>query len=223
VTFRNLILSGGISHPFAQTSAIAAKQLATLGIHSEVLPLREGLARLGESRFDLLTVNALAFSMTQHEKYAAQREAYAFSINEAEKDAIRSHLAAGGKLLGLHTAAICFDDWPEWQAHLGISWQWGRSSHPPPCRVQVQATPEFETVDELYCGMSLHPDATVLATATCADVSTPQPVLLQHANAAYLALGHDEAAVSHPGYTRLLTEAVKLLLAPSKERTNAVD
>lgn len=223
MTLRNLILSGGISHPFVETSAFVAKHLATLGVQSDVLPVRPGLARLGECQFDLLTVNALAFTMTQHEKYAPQREAYAFAITEPEKDAIRAHLETGGKLLGLHTAAICFDDWPEWQTHLGISWQWGVSSHPPPCPIHVQTSPQFETVDELYCGMSLHPDATVLATATCDDVPAPQPILLRHANAAYLALGHDQGAVSHPGYARLLTEAVQLLLSPSEGKPDAVN
>ena len=37
MTLRNLILSGGIYHPFAETSAIIAGQLASLGLQSDIL------------------------------------------------------------------------------------------------------------------------------------------------------------------------------------------
>ncbi|OAN76395.1 hypothetical protein A8B78_02610 [Jannaschia sp. EhC01] len=207
----NLMLSGGISHPFDQTSPRIAAHLGSLGIESEILSVREGLARLDTARFDMLTINALAFTMTQHEKYAPQRATYAFAINEAEKAAIRTHLDRGGKLLGLHTAAICFDDWPEWRDLLGIAWQWGVSHHPPPCPMRVHAEPPFDTVDELYCNMTLASGAQVLATATCDGVDDPQPILVHHGNAAYLALGHDAAAVGSPGYLRLLTQAARSL------------
>ena len=61
---RNLILSGGIYHPFAETSIAIAAHLQSLGITSEVATVVQGLERLGMETFDLVTVNALAFSMT---------------------------------------------------------------------------------------------------------------------------------------------------------------
>ena len=216
MTLRNLILSGGIYHPFEETSAIIAGQLASLGLQSDILSVRAGLARLGTGHFDLLTVNALAFTMTQHEKYEPLRATHAFAINEAEKAAIRGHMAAGGKLLGLHTAAICFDDWPEWRDHLGAGWRWGMSHHPPPCSVLVSAEPPFKTVDELYYNLSLAPRARVAVTGTCADEPDPQPILVHHGNAAFLALGHDVEACLHPGFTQLLTRAVHSLIDPEK-------
>lgn len=206
---RNLVLSGGIYHPFDETSGVAAGYLAQLGLRSDIFPMREGLTRLKEASFDLLTVNALAFTMTQHEKYAPLRSDHAFAISDAEKATIRAHLASGGKLLGLHTAAICFDDWPEWGDILGVAWRWGKSHHPPPCPVRVNALPPFETVDELYCDMVLAPDAKVLATGTCDGVDKPQPILVHHGNAAYLALGHDADACENPGYFRLLAQAMQ--------------
>lgn len=218
----NLILSGGIAHPFDETSELIARQLEPLGIRSDILPVPQGLERLGETAYDLLTINALAFSMTQDEKYAPQRAAHGFAITEGQKHTIRAHLAAGGKLLGLHTAPICFDDWPEWREYLGITWQWGVSHHPQPCPVRVNADPPFDTVDELYCAMAVHPDAEVLVTATCDSVTDAQPILLRHGNAAYLALGHDATAVQAPGYARLLTQAVGALLTPQKGTLHAV-
>lgn len=190
-----------------------AGHLAKLGMRSEILPMREGLARLSETWFDVLTINALAFTMTQHEKYAPLRSVHAFAISDAEKATIRGHLASGGKLLGLHTAAICFDDWPEWQDYLGIAWQWGTSHHPPPCTLRIDAEEPFETVDELYCDLALASGTEVLANATCRSVDRPQPILLRNANAVYLALGHDETACENAGFVRLLTDAAQNLLS----------
>jgi hypothetical protein len=223
VSLRNLILSGGIYHPFEETSALIAQQLETLGLTSETRTMREGLAHLSHARFDVLTVNALAFTMTQLEKYGPMRQEYAFAISEDEKAAIRTHMAAGGKLLGIHTAAICFDDWPEWGEILGVAWQWGTSHHPPPCPVQVHAQKSFETMDELYCAMYLAPGATVLATSTCEGVAQAQPILLHHGNAAYLSLGHDAAACQHPGFIWLLTQAVQTVLHSGEGKIDAVD
>jgi|AntAceMinimDraft_12_1070368.scaffolds.fasta_scaffold04072_6 hypothetical protein len=214
MTLTNLVLSGGIFHPFDETSARIAAHLETLGLKSEILPVREGLARLKTARFDLLIVNALAFTMTQHEKYASLRASHAHAITEVEKTTIHAHMATGGMLLGLHTAAICFDDWPEWNDYLGVTWRWGTSHHPPPCPVHVTADTPFDTVDELYCDMTLAPSAEVLATATCDTIPTPQPVLVRHGNATYLALGHDGPACNNPGYLRLLTQAAQSLMSP---------
>ncbi len=209
----NLILSGGISHAFDETSAIVAGHLEGVGIRSDILPIRDGLARLTERHFDLLTVNALAFTMTQAEKHAPYR-AHAFSIRPADRKAIEGHMASGGRLLGLHTAAICFDDWPDWKELLGVNWQWGISYHPATGPIRVQADPGFETVDELYCDLSLSSGSEVLATATAPGIRNPQPVLTRRGNAAYLALGHDRAACENSGYIRLLTQAIETLNSP---------
>lgn len=213
----NLLLTGGIAHPFAQTSALIAGHLAQMGVRSEIVSVRDGLARLRETQFDLLTLNALAFTMVQHEKYASLRVDHAFAISAQDKAAIEAHLARGGRLLGLHTAAICFDDWPEWKDLLGVAWQWGTSYHPEFGAFAVSGKIPFETRDELYCDMALAADAEVLATATCDGVDRAQPVLIRRANAAYLALGHDQASIENPGYVRLLSQAVQSLLT-SQER-----
>jgi len=215
---RNLILSGGIYHPFAETSAHVAAHLAELGIVSEICSVGEGLARLSSETFDLLTVNALAFSMTQAEKYAPLRAEHAFEIDGAGCRALEDHVGAGRGLLGLHTAPICFDTWPGWGRLLGASWVWGQSGHPMPDVLQVtwgQRT--FQVWDELYGGLDLHPDAQVLATARLASGGPETPVLIARRNAAYLALGHDLRSVSSPDYAQMLGTAARMVLSPDQE------
>lgn len=210
MTVRNLLLSGGIYHPFAETSAVVARHLSRTGVETTVLPVREGLARLAEEPFDLLTVNALAFSMTQAEKYAPLRARFAFAASAEDRAAIRAHMDRGGGLLGLHTAAICFDGWDEWPAILGAGWVWGASHHPMPEYVTVSGAHGFTLWDELYCGLALASGCEVLATATSESVSDPQPVLTRKGRAIYLALGHDLTGVSTEGYAGMLTHAAQL-------------
>ncbi len=234
---RNLILSGGIFHPFETTSALVAEILAGAGIDSEVVPVDAGLRRLGAGeRFDLLTFNCLSWSMTQHDKYAPYRDEYAREIGSAERAGITAHLAAGRGMLGLHTAAICFDDWPDWGDLLGARWVWGGSGHPPPGPLRVTPEPghalteglgAFAVEDELYGGMELTGDVRVLARATADDSaadaphdSAAQPVLTVRAPAGrvvYDALGHDERSFAVPERRQMLQRAGRWLLEPAME------
>lgn len=215
MAMKNLLLSGGIYHPFAETSAAVAAHLDTLGIASEILPVREGLARLATGQFDLLTINALAFSMTQADKYAPLRAKWAYIPGESDKAAIRDHLSSGRALLGLHTAAICFDGWDEWPVMLGAGWTWGRSFHPAPGYVDVSGAEAFTVWDELYCDLALDADTEVMASARSPEVALPQPVLMRKGKAAYLTLGHDMTACCNPGYRLLLDRAVQASLGIS--------
>lgn len=214
---RNLILSGGIYHPFAETSASVAGHLLTCGIESQLESVADGLERLRHETFDLVTINALAFSMTQAEKYAPLRDRYAFVPSDEDKAALTAHVAAGRGLLGLHTAAICFDTWPEWGRILGAQWVWGQSHHPMPDYLEVTGDDGFTVWDELYCGMRLEPDAEVLASACLASGGDAQPVLTVRDRTVYLALGHDLTATTHPGYQRLLLLAAGRALGQARK------
>ena len=210
---RNLLLSGGIYHPFAETSSAIAACLEAQGIRSEIVGVAEGLTRLAEEPFDLVTINALAFSMTQAEKYAPLRDAFAFEISPEQQRALEDHVRAGRGLLGLHTASICFDTWPGWGDVLGAQWVWGQSGHPMPDYLTVQHGPTAFTVwDELYQGLRLHPETRVHATARLRVGGGDEPVLTQKGRAVYLALGHDMTAVSNPGYATLLRTAAAMTL-----------
>jgi hypothetical protein len=215
---RNLILSGGIYHPFAETSAAIAAHLAPLGITSDICSVAEGLERLLHQDFDLVTVNALAFSMTQAEKYAPLRAEHGFEISASAQAALGAHVAAGRGLLGLHTAPICFDTWPGWADLLGVEWVWGQSGHPMPDYLLVTQNGTTRRIwDELYGGLRLHPEAPVLATARLASGGAEQPVLTVRGPAVYLALGHDMTAVGTDEYAELLKLAVGKALAPGRK------
>jgi len=135
---RNLILTGGIYHDFADSTPTLERVLAEVGVVSEsTTDIGAGLERLAQGGHELLTVCALRWSMTQP-KFADQREAWALSLSAPQRQAILDHVAAGRGLLVLHTGAICFDDWPQWRELVGAGWTWGHSHHPPHGPVSVR-------------------------------------------------------------------------------------
>ena len=225
---RNLILSGGIFHPFAETSALLAGMLFVQGIDSEIVEIKAGLARLaaGETP-EMLTVNALCWGMTQHDKYAPYRAEFAHSLSAAERAALRAHVTAGRPLLAMHTAPICFDDWPEWAALIGAGWVWGQSGHPAPCPVDVTkggwVEQPFTVEDELYGGLTLGADSEVLASARI-GADAPQPVVVRRrtpgVRVIYDALGHDARSFEHPQHRALIARAAQWLTGHGEEASN---
>jgi len=213
---RNLLISGGPVHPFRETSEELKRLLAGDGINSVIAGVAEGFRLLRDEDFDLVTVNALAWSMTQAEKYGPIRDRFGFSPSNEDIAAMVAHLGKGSGLLGLHTASICFDQWPQWPSILGVGWRWHHSHHPPPGYITVNWENEhFEIWDELYCDLSIGSDVKVHATATCDAVKSPQPVLTsRHEGSApvvYLALGHDMTAITNPGFQKMLAYSVDLM------------
>ncbi len=223
-TRQNLILVGGIFHDFHATAKALATVLAPMGIESRIeADLDTGIASLTDNPVDLLTINALRWEMIG-EKYDPYRETEAYSPPIKTRMAIEAHLHAGGALLGLHTASICFSDWPEWGSLLGGRWVWGTSWHPQPETVTVVPDkdnaladlPSFEVHDELYTDLLLEPGAQVLAHGRCAAMPTSQPIVWSHRVGAgrviYDALGHDSESLSHPAHAQLLRETVSWAL-----------
>ncbi|MST33345.1 ThuA domain-containing protein [Acidimicrobiaceae bacterium USS-CC1] len=203
MTVRNLILSGGVNHPCRETSARLAELLAEVGIESEVTEdLDAAMAGLASAPVDLVTVNALRWRMGA-ERYAPQRDEWALHLSSAARTGMLAHLRRAGGLLGIHTASICFDDWPEWGRILGGAWDWDRSSHPPLGEARVSVAPggdplvsglgDFATVDEIYGFLRTEPDVEGLLVATHGGVA--HPVLWRRhfgaARVVYDALGHD--------------------------------
>lgn len=222
---RALVLTGGPgAHPFATTSKLMAEALAEAGLEPSVTDdIEVGLQQLDGCR--LLAINALRWRMLD-DRYAADRDAWAFSLSAAGREAIETFMAGGGALLASHTAPICFDDWPRWGEIVGATWVWGRSSHPELGQAQirverdahpiVETVPEaFEVVDEVYSNMDLQPDVQPLAWGRAYD--TDQPLLWAREAAGgkvvYDALGHDERSLTHPAHARILRQAVAWLQA----------
>jgi uncharacterized protein len=221
---RNLMICGGIFHPFEATSTEVAAILSNHDIDTVVeFDVAAGFARLRAQRWDLLTVHCLSWSMAQREKYAPYRAEFAFSPSDEDRRGVREHLNGGGGLLGLHTASLCFDTWPEWGGILGAGWVWDRSHHPEPCAVAasivdpdhpiVAGLPAFDVPDELYCDLEIAADAVVLAVGRADAIPDPQPIVTVRGSGSgrvvYSALGHDAASFAVGEHRELVGRAAR--------------
>ncbi len=219
---RAIVYSDGYNHPFAESGAALCDLAHDAGW--AVIPVGSigaALAQLLPS--DLLVVNALRWSMTQHEKYAPDRAAWAFALADEDMVRIEDHVTSGGALLAMHTALICWDNQPGWPKLLGGGWQWGVSHHPPLGPIHVTLTAEgrgqsmgpgdFEIVDEAYHQLSPVADCTVLAEVDAGQ--GPQPVAwLRTVGAGRVgvdALGHDGASLRAEGHTALIAAMLSWL------------
>jgi type 1 glutamine amidotransferase len=229
----NLILTGGIGHPFDDAAPALRDLLAPTGIVSDITTdIEAGIAALSGGRYQLLTVYALRWRMEGSEKYAPHRAAWAFSLSAAARRSLAGYVEAGGGLLGIHTASICFDDWPQWQDLLGAAWRWGRSFHLPLGPVEVRRTgvehvitagvSDFRLVrDEVYSDLAMSPDVEPLLVASVAPErdaeAKPWPVLWARRVGAgrvvYDALGHDRQSLEQPDHRRLIANAARWALA----------
>lgn len=215
VTRQGVLFSGGYSHPFAESSPVLASHAAAAGwtvqIEQNLDAALEQIAHCG-----LLLVNALHWSMVQHEKYAADRAQWAFHMSGAQIAAIDKFVCGGGRLFVLHVGTICWDTQPLWREIMGGGWQWGRSHHPPLGRIGVELTTagmalsggssRFELEDEAYHNLDPAPDCRILAT--CAIDEGDQPVAWVRCygkgRVAVDALGHDARSLSEPGHAALI-------------------
>ena len=228
---RNLILTGGIQHDFAPAAGALAHCLEAASVESAItLDIDTAWPRIAAGEFELVTIYALRWRMTQNEKYAPHRRRWAYEIPDGGRAALISHVRRGGGLLGLHTAALCFDTWQEWPALLGAAWQWGTSHHPAlaPMHVGVTATSHpitagcagFDTVDETYHALD------VRTTAPALLESMRQPLLWAHevqsGRVVYDALGHDAVAIANAGHARVLRRAAAWLLKRPDDVTVAL-
>lgn len=232
----NLILTGGHTHRFDVAAPALAALLSEHGVESKITDdIEAGLATLDETGADLLTVYALRWTMAIGDKYAPHRARWAFKLSAGGRLAIESHLARGGGLLALHTALICFDDWPPWKEILGGAWQWGRSSHPPYGEVEVkfdgvdhplvQGLNAFRLRDEAYGDLGLNADVHPLMWVRAAPGDW-QPALWTHqagrGRVAVDTLGHDAGAFAHAVHRRVVARAALWALGRSDEEVAGI-
>jgi type 1 glutamine amidotransferase len=210
------IFSGGHGHPFAESTAALGEILEERGWRTRVLlTLEDTVASLPHT--DLLVVNALYWSMTQHEKYAPFRERLAFWASDSQIDRLESWVGAGGRLLAMHTACLCFDTQPRWLGLLGGGWTWGVSYHPAlgPIKVELTDGGRFELVDEVYHHLSPRPEAEVWARGAVNE--GPQPVVWTRrygeGRVALDALGHDRRSFDAPAHRALIGRLLDWLAA----------
>ena len=223
-----ILLTGGVSHPFGQATPVLCSILESAGFSTRSSEsVGEVLGWLQQDAAALLVVYALRWSMTQHERFETDRARWAVDLTAAEQGAIASHVERGAGLLGVHTATICFDTWPQWRDVLGGAWVWGRSSHPvwgpvetrlSQSHVLTRGLQPWSSSDEVYSDLDLAPgiDVAMWARAVPATEPPATPLAEQasvwthrygHGRAVYSGLGHDAEALRHPTHQRLLKRA----------------
>lgn len=221
-----VIFSGGLTHDFAATSACLADLLAEQGLTAETHTDLETCSRVLPGAA-LFVANALRWTMTgpgTPDRYRQQATAQGLSPSPASRAALAAHFRSGGGLLAMHTAVICFDDWPGWAAALGARWVWGQSGHPPlgpdiqvrvaPGHPLTDGVPGFNLVDEVYCDLELKPGLTALASAVPPGrPAAAQPLLLarehQGGRVVYDALGHHPPSYEIPAHREILRRAIR--------------
>lgn len=226
---RAVVLSGGLTHDFPATTARLAGLLAESGIDVEV---HDGTAGVDSALralpgAALLVVNALRWTMTGDgtpERYRERADAEGASPSAPAREALATHLAGGGGVLGMHTAALCFDDWTGWADTLGGAWEWGRSRHPPVgpeigVRIAarhplVEGLDDFSLVDEVYGDLRTRPGVEGLLDAVQPGTGGPaQPLLWAREHGGgrvvYDALGHHPPSYDVPEHHEILRRAIR--------------
>lgn len=137
---RNVLFTGGWAHDFATHAPLLAAAVDGSGVDVETTTVDDldTLADLVRGGVDLITIYACRFRMLDERYTPEQRAEWAMEIPASTRAALTDHVAAGRPLLAVHTAAVCFDDWPEWSDLLGGGWSWERSWHPAPEEMTVR-------------------------------------------------------------------------------------
>ena len=91
---RNLILTGGIFHPFKESSRALQKILMKEGIESEITEdIESGLKNIDEGDYNILTVYALRWSMKNGSKYEPYRDQWEYNISDSGKKLSLIHIS----------------------------------------------------------------------------------------------------------------------------------
>lgn len=225
---RAVVLSGGLTHDFPATTACLTGLLDDAGVDVEVHTGTEGVDSALRSLpgAALFVVNALRWSMTgaaTPDRYRDEADAEGASPSPQARDALAAHLAAGGGVLGMHTASICFDDWPGWAETLGGAWVWGESSHPPlgpavdvsvaAAHPLVDGLDDFTILDEVYSDLVTTPGIEPLLSAPHPGTDAPAHPLLwarEHGGGriVYDALGHHPPSYDVPEHREIVRRAI---------------
>ena len=218
---KNLIITGGIFHPFSETSDTLSKILNSLGYDSEItLDVEEGIKNIND--FDLVTFNALRWRMLNHEKYIPFLDEWQFNISEKSKNTLDSYIRSGGSMIAFHTSSICFDNWDGWSKILGGKWIWDESFHPPQGKVEVNPIKNhflnnnfntFEIEDEVYHNLYLEPDSKPFLKAKTHETNEEHIVgwtyNYENGKVVYNALGHDSNSLLKPEMVNIIKKSVK--------------
>ncbi|MGI9577500.1 MAG: ThuA domain-containing protein [Microthrixaceae bacterium] len=219
-----LILSGG-NHPFDQTTPRVQTLAEEAGFEVTVVDSPPDAARHLESKDpDLWVCNTLRWRMLA-DQYANLREEFAYEIDANTSARIEAWVNGGGRLLALHAAPICFDNWQGWGELIDARWQWGVSSHPPLAEITVEFTAEhpltsgladFCMLDEAYGDMWLAPEVEPLAISRWGGREHPMLWVRSVGDGTVVTstLGHGAESFDHPTHREVLRRSMSLLSRP---------
>jgi len=221
---RILVLAGGSphAHDFASIGSALVDRIEAAGHLSELSDNPDDAAcALIERKFDVLVIAGLWWQM-RGEAYDQWRDDHQYQTPPSTGAAIAGFVSGGGGVVALHTAPVCFDDWPQWGDILGASWNWDSSSHPPYGMVRATVAAEHPIVagigssielhDEIYGGLDLRGDMTVLATARRHDGDPDQPVLWTRrygqGRVVFNGFGHNADSIHHHQNGRIIDQSI---------------
>lgn len=214
----NLILTGGWAHDFPSSSAVLAEVLSPVATSAVVDDMSAAARRLNSGEFDVLTVYACWFTMTDARYNDEQRAQWARTTPADFREAVAGHLGAGRGVCVLHTGLLCFTDWQDWPRIVGGDWTWGRSWHPAPAAMRADRRPDavdhpvvagidgLDVFDERYCDIDARPDSTVLMSSGGPEGEFPTVWVCdsEAGRRAYSSLGHDRVSLTEPTHARLV-------------------
>jgi hypothetical protein len=221
-----LLLSGG-PHSFAETTPLVEAVLVEAGYDVRVVESPSDAAALLDSADpDIWVCNTLRWRMLDP-KYDDIRDEFAYEIDPDSATRMEAWITGGGRLLALHGAPICFDNWEGWGDLVGARWDWGRSSHPPLGEMLVEfvadhhlteGLEDFTILDEAYGDLWLAADVEPLAVSRWDDRAHPLLWVRDVGDGLVVTstLGHGPESFGHPTHRRILERAVELLGDPSR-------
>ena len=219
-----VVLAGGSphAHDFAATGAELAVLAADAGHAVTLTADPDEAAEMLSQNVAALIFDGLWWRMLG-DAYDQWRDRYGYSPSAATRAALIAFVHDGGGLLALHTAPICFDDWPAWGDVVGGAWQLGRVVTPGTENVagsRRRRSPDRRRDRSRHSRsptrcMATSPSVTTSrcwrsATATTA---TPTSQWCGHTTTApdvwcTTAFGHDALSIRHPDHARLITQAL---------------
>ena len=230
-TRSNLLITGGWAHDFVHTAPVLATIIdgtAAVSVKTDVVDdLDEAARALATRDFDVITVYACWFRMLDPRYSEENRARWSRTLTPELRAGLEEHRDSGRPLFAMHTAPICFDEWPQWGEWIGGAWQWGTSFHPAPAELTIDVVGDhpivhgmstFTITDERYSKLARSPQSAVQLASRpleAGDTGT-EPTLWVHdrpeRRAVFNALGHSVSSLEHPNHRTLIRRSMAWLL-----------
>jgi len=230
-TRSNLLITGGWAHDFVHTAPVLASitdGTDAVSVKTDVVDdLDEAARALATRDFDVITVYACWFRMLDPRYSEENRARWSRTLTPELRAGLEEHRDSGRPLFAIHTAPICFDEWPQWGEWIGGAWQWGTSFHPAPAELTIDVVGDhpivhglstFTITDERYSKLARSPQSAVqLASRPLESGDTgTEPTLWVHdrpeRRAVFNALGHSVSSLEHPNHRTLIRRSMAWLL-----------